>query len=307
MKKIFKITILALLSIFVGISTVNTLGLPPLLVLGGLVAFSLIPMPTGVASMAVALNSVIIAELRKQFKDMDASFLNPIKSFDDKVNNDIINFNEIGADPAVLVDNVTYPIAVNGRTDDKIPVSLHKFDTENTKITDDELQALPYDKKSSVMMSHKEALMRTYLKLGAHSLAPAADAVSTPVFKTTGATVGLRKRLKVEDLVAYKELIDALEIPIEMRHLVLSSAHVNDLLLIDQTFRDRYYNTESGKIIKNIYGFNIFESLHTPKYVGTTYAKKAFGAAAAATDINSSVFFSNLNAMKAIGSISMYR
>lgn len=256
--------------------------------------------------MAVELQTVIIPELRKQFKDMDDSFLKPIKSYDDKVNNDVINFTDIGADPTVLIDNTTYPIAVNGRTDVGIPVSLHKLDTENTKITDDELFALAYDKKSSVRTQHVEALMRAFLKLGAHSLAPSAHATNSPVIQTSGATVGTRKKLLAADLITYKRLIDALEIPLESRYLVLCTDHVNDLLETDQAFRDRYYNTDSGKLISNIYGFGIFESLHTPKFVGTTYAKKAFGAAAAASDINASVFYSNVNNMKALGSTGIY-
>lgn len=257
--------------------------------------------------MAVALQTVIIAELRKQFKDMDAGFLQPIKSYDDKVNNDVINFTEIGADPTVLIDNTTYPIATNGRTDVGIPVSLHKFDTENTKITQDELRALAYDKKSSVRTQHMEALMRAFLKLGAWSLAPASDSVANqPVIKTTGATVGNRKKLTVADILALKAAYDALEIPVESRYLPFCAQHVNDLLEIDQSFRDRYYNTETGKLIKNIYGFGIFETLHAPKFVGTTYAKKAFGAAAAGTDVNFSGSYSNVNAMKALGTTEVF-
>jgi hypothetical protein len=256
--------------------------------------------------MSVQKNIVIIQELRKQFQDMDDSFLKPIQSYDDKVNFDVINFTEIGADPNVLIDSTTYPIATNSRTDNGLPVSLHKLDTENTKITDDELRALAYDKKSSVRQQHLTAMMRAHLKLGAYSLAPSAHAASTPVIQTTGATVGHRQKLTIADLVAYKRLIDALEIPLESRYLVLCSDHVNDLIEVDQAFRDRYYNTATGKLIPNIYGFGMFESLHTPKFVGTTYAKKAFGAAAAGTDISSSVFYSNLNNMKAIGSTGVY-
>lgn len=256
--------------------------------------------------MAVAKNQVIIQELRQQFKDMDDSFLAPIKSYNDKVNNDVINFTEIGADPAVLIDNTTYPIAVNTRNDVGIPVSLHKMDTENTKVTDDEMFALAYDKKSSVRKQHVEALMRAYLKLGAHSLAPASNSSNTPVIQTTGTTVGTRKKLLPADLVTYKRLIDALEIPLESRYLILCSDHANDLLDVDQTFRDRFNSTASGKVITSIYGFQIFTSLHTPKFVGTTYAKKAFGAVAAATDIAASVFYSSVNNMKAIGSTGIY-
>jgi hypothetical protein len=256
--------------------------------------------------MAVELDSIIVPQLLKEFKDLDDQFLTPIKSHDDKVKFDVINFTEIGAEPNVLIDNVTYPIAIVGRTDENRPVSLHKLDTENTPITDDELHALAYDKISSVRTQHAEALKRKYLKLGAHSLAPTSHTTNTPVIQTSGATDGLRKKITAADLIRYKRLIDALEIPIESRYLVLCSDHVNDILEFDQSFRDRYSNTESGKLISRISGFQIYESLHTPKFVGTTYAKKAFNAAAAATDINASVFYSNINNMKAIGSTSVY-
>ncbi len=257
--------------------------------------------------MAVELQSVIIAELRKQFKDMDAGFLQPIQSYDDKVNFNVINFTEIGADPNVLIDNVTYPIASAQRTDIGIPVSLNKLETENTIITDDEIRALAYDKKSSVRKQHAEALMRNYLKLGAWSLAPVNAASSNrPVIKTTGTTVANRKKLVVADMLALKAACDALEIPVDSRVLPFCTQHVNDLLEVDQSFRDRYYNTETGKLIKNIYGFQIYETLHAPKFVGTTYAKKAYGAAAAGTDVNFSIFYSTVNAMRALGSTEVY-
>lgn len=257
--------------------------------------------------MAVKKNEVIIAELRKQFKDMDAGFLGPIKSYDDKVYNDVINFNEIGADPNVIIDNTTYPIASAQRTDDKIPISLHKLETENTIITDDELFALPYDKKSSVMQQHKEALMRAFIKLGAHSLAPQSNTTNTPILRTSGTLVGTRKRLTIADLIGLKDACDTLEIPLELRNLGLCNVHVNDLLLeTDQTFRDRYYATDTGKMMKNLLSFNIFETLHAPKYNGTNATKKAFNSAAAGTDVNGSFMYSNLNAMKAIGSMGVY-
>lgn len=255
--------------------------------------------------MAVAKNTVVVPELVKLFRNTDNSFLSVIKSHDDKVNNDIINFNTIGADPSVLINNAVYPIAVAGRTDDSVPVSLFKMETTNTQITDDELYALGYDKKSSVMQQHKDALLVSSIKLGAHSLAPTSNSASTPVIKTTGTLTGGLRAMLPADLITLKGSCDNLEIPLESRNLVLSAKHVNDLLAVDQSFRDRYYNTESGKVIKNIYGFNIWESIHTPKYVAA-FTKKAFGAAPLGTDLNASVFFSTVNAMKAMGSTSMY-
>jgi hypothetical protein len=255
--------------------------------------------------MSVVKNTIVVAELLKQFKDMNDDFLGEIKSMDDKVNNDVINFNEIGADPDVLIDNTIYPIASAQRTDDNRPVSLHKFDTKNTTITEDELFALGYDKKSSVLQSHRDALKLSVLRLGAHSLAPASDTLNTPVLQTTGASIGGRKRITMEDIISFKDKCDKLQIPMGSRVLVLSSTHANDIILIDQSFRDRYNSTETGKLISRLYGFKIFESIHTPVY-SPAYAKKAYGALAAGTDKEASVFFSTLNAMKATGSAKMF-
>jgi hypothetical protein len=256
--------------------------------------------------MSVSRNKVVVAELLKQLENTDDSFLGVIKSMDDKVDNETIDFNEIGADPTVLIDNSTYPIAAAERTDEKRPVALKKLDTTNTDITDDDLQALPYDKKSSVIDRHKVSLLKARIGLGAFSLTPASHTSDTPVIKTTGDIVNLRRRFIGADLVALKAECDRLQIPPEARNLVLCNKHCNDLLLVDQSFKDRYYNTTTGKIITNLLSFNIFESIYTPKFNGTTYAKKAYGASGAGTDIDCSFFFNNINTMKATGTTKMY-
>lgn len=255
--------------------------------------------------MPVVKQTIVVAELVKLFRDTNDDFLSVIRSHDDKVNNDVINFNTIGADPTVLINNTVYPIATSGRLDDSVPVSLFKMETTNTSITDDELFALGYDKRSSVMAQHLDALKVASIKLGAHSLAPNADTTNTPVIRTTGTLTGGFRAMLPADLITLKNRCDGLQIPLESRHLVLSSKHVNDLLAVDQSFRDRYYNTPTGRMISNIFGFNIWESLHTPRYVAA-FTKKVFGAAALGTDLNSSTFFSTVNAIKAMGSTKMY-
>lgn len=256
--------------------------------------------------MAVALMQIVIAELRQRFIEVKEDFLADIKDYSANVNNNIINFNEIGALPDVLIDSAVYPIASVARNDNGIPVSLHKLDTKNTPVTDDELFALAYDKKSSVMADHLTALALARVKLGLWSLAPSANATATPVLKTTGANYLNRKRLTLEDMANYKDAIDTLQHPLENRKLVMSSHHVNDLLLVDQAFRDRYYNTESGKLIGQINGFKIYENINTPTYNNTTFAKNAYGAAPSGTDTPASVYFNTLNAMRAMGDVKVY-
>ena len=58
-----------------------------------------------------------------------------------------ISLLEIGGDPIVLIDNLTYPIAKTQRNDGAVLVQLRKMDTTNTRITDDELYG---DRKSNV-------------------------------------------------------------------------------------------------------------------------------------------------------------
>lgn len=312
MKNLFKIAILASLSLLIGVTATNAaehifnVEINHLISVPVVTLIGFIPMQKGVISMAVALNQVVVSELTKQFKEMTDDFLGVIKDHSDKVNNDVINFNTIGADPEVLINNTTYPISTSGRTDDSVPVGLFKMETENTEITDDELQALPYDKKSSVMQQHKDSLKRTSIKLGLHSLAPTSDSSDHPILMTTGAIVDGRRQLTMADIIRYKKICDILEIPLDKRNLVLCSDHVSDILLLDNTFRDRYNTVDKGKIIKNLYSFNIFENLLTPKYTESA-VKKAFGAAPTGTDRNASVFFSEQNAIKAMGSVKMYQ
>jgi hypothetical protein len=244
-------------------------------------------------------------ELLRNFRHI-GSWLSTILAHDKYVNNDVINLADIGADPTVLIDNEVYPIASATREDTPIALALRKFETTNTIITDDEIYGLPYDKEGSVITQHREVLEESTAAYGLFALAPAQNSATTPVILTTGGDNGSgRKRLLVKDIATLKLKLDNLKVPKQGRVLVLCSDHVNDLLLdSDNSFRDRFINTESG-VIKNFFGFDIYEDVYTPVYSDTN-VKKAWGAAPAATDRNASVCFYAPRAFKATGSIKMY-
>ena len=65
-----------------------------------------------------------------------------------------------------------------------------------------------------------------------------------------------------------------MEVPTEGRRLVLCTDHVNDLLLVDQKFKDQYYNYTSGKIA-NLYGFEVYEYVSCPFFFTTNGLKKS--------------------------------
>ena len=48
-----------------------------------------------------------------------------------------------------------------------------------------------------------------------------------------------------------------MEMPEDGRVLVLCPDHVNDLLEADQTFKDKFYNYTTGKLL-NMFGFEVY-------------------------------------------------
>lgn len=263
-----------------------------------------IPKGSPALAMAVAMNEMAERELIKHFRHF-GTWLTRVPSKNKWVNNNVIKLNEIGADPNVLVNNNTYPIPVAARPDDSVAISLYKYDTENTKVTDDELYALPYDKIGSVQQQHRETLEERTREHALHSLAPATNSAETPIIRTTGAVVNGRKRLIYDDLVNFKKALDDLKIPKTGRVLVLCSNHIQDLLLEDKILQNQYQNHTDGAIAKKYVGFEIYEDVYNPKYENTGLTKVPFGAAG--TDpVNASTFFLAQRTAKARGTVSRY-
>jgi hypothetical protein len=255
------------------------------------------------------LKEIWTGEIIKAFRH-EKTFLAEIASRNEMVNNNVIHMVDVGADPAVLVNNTTYPIAMSQRDDSDVAISLDKFDTENTLVTRDELYALSYDKIGSVIESHKLVLEDKTADKAAHSLAPSANTSDTPLIMTTGLSNGetyARKRLDPENIIAAKRALDDLKVPLQGRVLVLCNQHVQDLLMVDEVFARQYKDMASGQIL-NLYGFKIFQYLNCPVYsVSGTLQKKSYGAAAAASsDQVASFFFYAPRAFQARGDVEMF-
>lgn len=293
MKKTFKILILATVAFLIGASAIGD-------------SSALVGNHTGETVQAsAALLTMVEKKLYKGFRH-EGTWLSRIPSKNQWVNNDVIKLNEIGADPTVLINNNTYPIAVNARTDNDAAISLYKYDTENTSVTQDEIYALPYDKEGSVQVQHRETIEEKSIEHALHSLSPMADGANTPVMETTGANDGTgRKRLTRADLINFKKAIDGLKIPMTNRILVLSPEHVTDLLLEDEGLVKLYHNHTTGAIAKKYYGFDLYETL-TPAVYDVNGDKKAFGAATVGTDRTGSVFMYTPRTAKAKGSVKAF-
>jgi hypothetical protein len=231
---------------------------------------------------------------------------NKIRSFDQYAENDVIHLVHIGVDPTVLINNTTYPLAIETLADADKAISLDKYQTKPTSITDDELHAISYDKMASVIERHRDAIDAVKYKKAIHSIAPAEDGDKTPVLLTSGdaSTDGTRKTITREDIIAMKSKFDAMKVPVDGRVLVLCNEHVNDLLESDQKFADQYYNYTTGKI-SNLYGFEVYEFQDCPYYTATTKKKVEYGASVSGKQ-QASVAFYAPRMMRANGTTKAY-
>ena len=258
----------------------------------------------GMAFAAVAKKELVERELIKHFRHF-GTWLEQIPSKNQWVNNDTIRLNEMGADPAVLINNNTYPIPVNSRTYSSTAISLYKYDTENTKISDDELYGLPYDKIGSVQQQHRETLEETTRMHALHSLAPASNTVDTPIIETTGEDDGTtRRRLIYKDLVTLKNKLDKLKVPKMGRVLVLQPDHIQDLLLEDKVLQNQYQNHKEGAITNKYAGFELYEDVYAPEYDAS---KDKLAYDSVTTGNQASIVFHKKTTAKARGSVKVYR
>jgi len=277
---------------------------------GGLFVLHQVISPKGVFGAGL-YPELWTGELVNKFRH-EKSWLGTIPRRDELVKNNTIHLVDVGADPNVLVNNTAYPIAAAQRADADIAITLDKFDTENTIITDDELYGLPYDKEGSVIQDHRLALEDKTATKSAHSIAPSSNAAGTPIIPTTGAADGranARKKITEADIILAQEKLNILDVPMEGRVLVLSAEHYADLLSTSEVFANQIKNIPEGKLLPSLYGFKIYMYNRVPVYTlaGGNFTKKAFGAAAdAANEYKGSFFFYNQRAFQSVGTAEMY-
>ena len=263
-------------------------------------------MPGG-SLMEGVFTEVWTGELVKKLNaGMNATFLQGIPDYSANVNNEVIHLVDVGGDPDVLVNNTTYPIPIQDLTDGDIAIGLDKFQTKATRVTDDELYAISYDKFGSVVERHREAIVTVKYKKFAHALAPYSHTDKTPIIQTSGETdtAAGRKKITPKDIIALKRAFDNMEVPEDGRVLVLCPDHVNDLLEQDQSFKEQFYNYTSGKLM-NMYGFEVYTFVNAP-YFNKSGVKLAYNATPTSTDHKGSFAFYRPRMFRAQGTTKMY-
>jgi hypothetical protein len=249
-------------------------------------------------------NELAEREMIRQFRHAN-SWLSEVPSRQKWVNNDVIKIPVQGDAPDVLINNTVYPIVKARREDDYITLSLNKYDTTNTTVTDDELYALPYEKISDVPVQHREELEEKTEQHALYTFAPLEDSADTPVIETSGETVDGRKRLRSVDLIKFgKEMKKKVGGGLNGLVLVLTPDHVADLLIEDLAFQVQYNNRATGMIMPNYHGFRVYEGNYAPTYNPANGEKLAFGSAT--PGLEASVCFYKRSVAKARGTVKRY-
>jgi len=210
----------------------------------------------------------------------------------------------------VLINNNTYPIAVQTYADGTIEITLDKYQTKVVTLSDDQIIGASYDKIDVVTKALIRSIITSKYKKAIHSIAPQADTVDTPVFSATGGPDALvdatgRKRLTYEDIVAFKSACDKAGWDEEGRRLVLHSEHWNDLLLDRKNFGNQLVDYAKGKPAPFISDFELHKYPVMPIYTAAG-AKKAYGAILEATDQVASVGFVKTKIGKKTGLTKQY-
>jgi hypothetical protein len=231
-----------------------------------------------------------------------ADFLDGVSELDGDVTQmgeeNIIHIPTSEFNPEVLINNKTYPIAIENYTDDEVIVKLDKYQTKATKVTDDQIIGASYNKIDAVTKAHTNAINARKYKKAIHALAPDDNTAKTPVLQIKGT------ECTYEDLVALKDKCDELEWPEEGRRLVLCNKHWNALLKDRKNFGDQLINYKKGEVAPIIAGFEIKKYIASPHYAGTK--KKVFGEAPASGDKPASVCFVVDNIRKKTGLTKQY-
>lgn len=301
---------------FIGaVTTLNPLAIAVFVFLAGTGLQFVFPNMLKGKTLAGVYREIWTGELVESFQpEIEASFLNEIPDESRWVQssgggeNEVIHLVDIGADPEVLINNTTYPIGYSQLSDGDIAFNLDKYITVATKVTDDELYAITYDKIAVVNKKHKNAILAKKFSKAVHALAPANHTTATPVIGTSGATSGGFKNATVNDVIDLGGALTDAGVPDDgNRILVLNTKHNTHLVKEVKDFYKDYINIGTGKLMPLFHGFKVFLYHEMPFYLSADNTKVSFGAVFdSAVHSAASIAFYAPDMFRAEGSTKMY-
>lgn len=261
--------------------------------------------------MAGVNKEIWIDKLKENFYS-PYPWLEGVDDWSEWVDNNTINLTVSGVDPVILKNNVTWPIVAAQRTDTNGTIVLDTYDSTTTRVRNVEEIETSINKLESVVKQHRRSLLQEIVTECLWNYAPATAAAGA--MAATGANrtavIGTQStvaaRMAIDDIAELQTRMDNLDFPMEGRVLVLSPYHRQDLLKEDKSLFKNFTSIKGS--VPPLYGFDkVYVAKNTPLFTKTTYAKKAYGAAADNTnDCVASVAFIETEVMKCEGTMEMF-
>lgn len=271
--------------------------------------------PEGV-SLAIAplatQKAVFLNSLKEEYEKIDTWLANAEDLSAFVVDGQTIKFPEGGADPAVYKNRTTDVDSVEP-TETVYSEDLDVYDSQNYKVRNIYLHALPFDKVQFYTRKSADSIVKKEIADAAYAFAPLQAGTKSIVMATTGDAADGFKMLTLADVLTLARQADRMQMPEGNRNLVLPSDWWWDLVNNNEILKGQLkYQQNTGVIdpkIVNYYGINIHKSLGDKLGLGydtNTSKKAAQGAAITGTVCPAALFFCGQEVYRAGGQFEMF-
>ncbi len=245
----------------------------------------------------------------------DNSFLAHTRNDDAFVNNNSVELPNSGTIPVVQVDRSVLPATIAKRTDVPHNYELEELTTDPTLLQDSEELTVAYNKRASILEQHGNEIMQKAASRALYKWVEDTLVANGNIIPTTGAgrnatgpsQTGLRRAITKADFLAAKGVMDAQDVPLNDRHVVVTPSMYNELLAIDEFTRADAYGVSQipSGAVGRIFGFTVWMRSRVVTTDGTDVIKTE-EAVAAATDQDAAVFYQASMVRTAMGSTKVY-
>ena len=208
---------------------------------------------------------VFIRSLQEEYVKID-TWLNEAQDLSSFVTDgQTLRFPEAGSEPAVYKNRTTDVDSVEP-TETIFDVSLDYYDSQNYKMRNINMHALPFDKIQYYTKKSSDAIVKKEIADAAYTFAPDVHLASAKkiIIPTTGNARGIYKMMKLDDIVTLSRACDNAGFPELGRNLVLPSDMWWDVVQNNDILKAQLsYQANTGSInpaVVNYYGFKIHKA-----------------------------------------------
>lgn len=240
MKKLFGLLIIFALVVLAGVDALSG-GAGIHLITAGGGSFAAVPLTLSTQKI------VFLTSLKEEYNAID-TWVNKAEDLSSFVKDgQTLVFPEAGADPAVY-KNRNIDIDAVEPTETTHSVELDVYDSQNYKIRNVLLHALPFEKVQYYTRKSADAIVKQEIADAAYAFAPGTEGNKRLVIPTTGGERNGYKMLTLDDIVTLARAADNAEFP-DGRNLVLPSDMWWDLVNNNEILKGQLKNLQATGVI----------------------------------------------------------